>query len=287
MVRPTHQLRRVAALSLIAASLAGCSRAIAPLVRPRASAVALTGGTNTSMVYLARAGDRVIAIDLGWWRSGAAVRDALRELGASPADVSDVFLTHSHRDHIGAWRLLRTSRFHVADKERPMLLGDSDHQGWIPRFAERIKPSGLPRARDIDVRAFSSDTVFVFGADTLRAFHVEGHTAGSTVYLFRGLLFLGDAASYTPWSGFGSARRGFSDDAAAGATNLAALWRRLPRGAVQYVCTAHARCHAFSPEFLADIGAPPRDVAELFASTWSDRHQLGDGAPPTEVPRAP
>lgn len=262
---------------LVAAGMAltACTPPIAPLVRPHASAVALTGGVNTSMIYLSRAGDSLIAIDLGWWRSEAAVRDALRELGASPKEVSDVFLTHSHRDHIGAWRMLRASRFNVADAERPLLVGDSQHRGWIPRFAEHLKPSGLPRARDIDVRTFSGDTAFVFGTDTLHAFRVTGHTAGSTVYLFRGALFLGDAVTYTPWSGFAPAKRGFSDDTQLATASLAALWNRLPRRAVHYVCTAHARCRPFSAEFLADVGVRPAEASELYAKLWMEPRQLG------------
>lgn len=241
-------------LGLLAATRAGSERATAPLVRERSSAVALTGGPNTSMVYLARAGDRLIAIDLGWWGSDRAVRSALTELDALPGDVTDVFLTHSHRDHVGAWRLLRASRFHTADAERPLLVGARDHRGWIPRLAERLKPSGLPGARDIEVTGFTKDTAFIFGTDTLHAFIVPGHTTGSTVYLFRGVLFLGDAATYTPWGGFAPAKRGFSDDPREAATNLAALWKRLPPGSTRYVCTAHARCRAFSPAFLRDIG---------------------------------
>ena len=240
---------------MLTAASAGCNRATAPLVHERSSAVALTGGPNTSMVYLARVDDRVIAIDLGWWRSDRAVRAALHELDASPGDVTDVFLTHSHRDHVGAWRLLRTSTFHVADAERPLLVGARDHRAWIPRLAERVKPSGLPRARDIDVSTFANDTAFIFGTDTLHAFIVPGHTTGSTVYLFRGVLFLGDAATYTPWGGFAPAKRGFSDNAKEAEANLAALWKRLPAGGTRYVCTAHARCRGFSPEFLRDIRA--------------------------------
>lgn len=232
----------------------GCARSVSPLVRRSASVVALTGGPNTSMVYLARAGERVIAIDLGWWGSRRAVTAALRELDASPERVTDVFLTHSHRDHIGAWRLLRRSRFHLADAERPLLFGDRPHGGWIPRLAERIRPSGLPRPGDLDVDAFSRDTTFVFGRDTLFAFLVPGHTAGSTVYLFRGVLFLGDAATHTPWGGFGPARRGYSDDAAAGAVNLRTLWLRLPRDGVRYVCTAHGHCARYSAAFMKDVG---------------------------------
>src|SRR3712207_6998395 len=48
----------------------------------------------------------VIAIDLGWGEAGWALRRRLRELDAAPEDVTDVFLTHSHRDHIGAWPTL-------------------------------------------------------------------------------------------------------------------------------------------------------------------------------------
>jgi glyoxylase-like metal-dependent hydrolase (beta-lactamase superfamily II) len=242
----------VAIITTISA-LTGCSRATAPLVVPKQSVVALTGGPNTSMVYLARTANGVIAIDLGWWGSKRAVARALRQLDAAPSEVTDVFLTHSHRDHIGSWRLVRRSRFHVADAERPLLFGDRRHGGWIPRLAERIKPSGLPRPNEIDVQTFSGDTMFVVARDTLYAFLVPGHTAGSTVYLFRGVLFVGDAATHTPWGGFGPARRGYSDDRALGAASLAALWRRLPAGAVRYVCTAHARCRSYSEDFLRDV----------------------------------
>jgi hypothetical protein len=73
------------------------------------------------------------------------------------------------------------------------------------------------------------------------------------VYLFRGILFLGDAATHTRWGGFAPARRGYSDDARVAARNLEALWARLPRNAVRYVCTAHAKCGPLTSDLLADI----------------------------------
>jgi glyoxylase-like metal-dependent hydrolase (beta-lactamase superfamily II) len=110
----------------------------------------------------------------------------------------------------------------------------------------------------VTVHAFAADTTFVLGAgtgrpDTLRAYVVPGHTVGSAVYLFRGVLFLGDAATHTRRGGFAPARRGYSDDPRAAAASLAALWPRLPAGAVRVACTAHARCAAFTPAFLADV----------------------------------
>jgi glyoxylase-like metal-dependent hydrolase (beta-lactamase superfamily II) len=205
------------------------------------------------MVYLARVPSGVIAVDLGWWGAEQSVRGALRGLGASSDDVTDVFLTHSHRDHVGAWRLVRRSRFHVAAAERATFVGERAHRGWIPRTFERLKQSGLPHLGEVDVRTFSRDTAFVFGRDTLWAYLVPGHTAGSVVYLFRGILFLGDAATYTRWGGFAPARRGYSDDARTAAHNLDALWARLPAGRARYVCTAHAKCAPMTPELLADI----------------------------------
>lgn len=205
------------------------------------------------MIYLAHVPGGVIAIDLGWWGAERSVRHALRKLGASPSDVTDVFITHSHRDHVGAWRLMHRSRFHLATAEREAFTGERRHRGWIPWAAEALKRSPLPRAGEVAVRTFSRDTALTFGPDTLYAFPVPGHTAGSAVYLFRGTLFLGDAATYTRWGGFAPARRGFSDDSRTAARNLQALWARLPQHRVRYVCTAHAKCSPLTAEFLADV----------------------------------
>jgi glyoxylase-like metal-dependent hydrolase (beta-lactamase superfamily II) len=164
-----------------------------------------------------------------------------------------VFLTHTHRDHVGAWRLVRHAEFHIAAAERSRLVGDTAHRGWIPKLADRIKRPALPRARDLNVRTFSQDTSFVVGNDTVRAYLVPGHTAGSAVYLFRGVLFLGDAATYSLLRGFASAKRGYSDDARVAAENLGRLWPRLRFGDVQYVCTAHAYCAPFSGRFVLDV----------------------------------
>lgn len=230
-----------------------CSRAIAPLVSPGESAVALTGGPNTSMIYLARTSEGVLTIDLGWWGSERAMQHALRELGATHADIAMVFLTHSHRDHVASWRSVRHARFYVAAAEYSRLVGDTAHRGWVPRLGNFIKPVELPRAGELDVRTFARDTAFVIGADSLRAYIVAGHTAGTTVYLFRGVLFLGDAVTYSRQRGFAPAKPRVSDEPRLAAENLELLWARLPAGGVQYVCTAHAHCAVYSDRFLADV----------------------------------
>lgn len=205
------------------------------------------------MIYVVRTSEGVVAIDLGWWGNERALEDALRKLGASPSHITKVFLTHTHRDHIGAWRLVRHAEFHIAAAERSRLIGDTPHRGWIPKLADRIKRPALPRTGELSLHTFSQDTSFVVGSDTVRAYLVPGHTPGSTIYLFRGVLFLGDAATYSLLGGFASAKRGYSDDARVAAQNLGRLWPRLRFGDVRYVCTAHASCAPFSGRFVLDV----------------------------------
>lgn len=252
---PTSHCRvRRLALAIAAASAAtvtACARPDA-LVQPGLAAVALTGGPGTSMVYLARTSGGVIAIDLGWWGNGSIDR-RLRELGATRDSVTHVFLTHTHRDHVAAWPRFRGSTFHVASAERPLLTGERVHHGLVPREAEKLRRSRLPRDGEVEVREFSGDTAFAFGADTLRAYLVTGHTAGSAVYLFRGVLFAGDAITWSYLGGYGPARRIYTDDRDEAIRSLDSLWARLPAGQVRLVCTAHGRCEPFGEEFLRDV----------------------------------
>lgn len=87
------EARRLLFIAACALPFTACSRAIAPLISPGESAVALTGGPNTSMIYLARTAAGVVAIDLGWWGTEGALDRALRELAAARRDVAMVFLT--------------------------------------------------------------------------------------------------------------------------------------------------------------------------------------------------
>lgn len=240
-------------LMMVAAAPLGCRRAVEPLVVPHRSAVALTGGVNTSMIYLARTSDGVLAIDLGWWGERPALDRALKALEATTSDVQWVFLTHSHRDHIAAWPSVRHARIYVGAIEEPLLVGAAAHAGLVPRLIDRVKPSHLPGRGELRVTTLGQDTTILIGADTMRAFMLPGHTAGSVVYLFRGVLFLGDAVTWSRAGGFAPAKPHYSDDPRAAAANLTRLWSRLPAGAVRYACTAHARCTAFTQHFIDDI----------------------------------
>lgn len=245
-------MARVAILLFLA--LWGCALQQPPDVQsPPRSLVVSSGGPNRSAIFLSRVDAGIIVIDLGWWGAEAALEKGLGELGATPDDVIAVFLTHSHRDHLGAWRSVRHAPFHMATTEVALLFGTQEHRGWIPKWAGRIKERDLPGADDVVVRGFESDTAFVFGQDTVRAFLVPGHTAGSVAYLFRGRLFAGDAIARTWLSGFRPAIGAYSDSGAEARRSLESLRERLASSRVLSMCTAHLKCSSVNDDFWSEL----------------------------------
>jgi glyoxylase-like metal-dependent hydrolase (beta-lactamase superfamily II) len=243
----THALVAVLALALTA-----CASKMLPAVE-QGGEVIRTAGPNQSMIYAVDTEDGVVLVDLGWWGAEDDLRARLARMGRDTADVVAVFLTHAHRDHIVAWTAVPHAKFYLAEGEVDEFFGEAHYDGWIPKLADRIHPPRLPQRGEVDVVPFASDTAFVFGADTVRVFLVPGHTDGSSAYLVRGVLFAGDAIGFVPLAGFKSARRGFSDDTELAADNLGRLFDRLKAYDVDAVCTAHARCGAFTEAFRSKI----------------------------------
>ena len=229
------------------------TRGLERIVDPPRAAAVTTSGAWSSMIYLARTDSGIVAVDLGWWGAGDALDRGLGQLGATRDDVRTVFITHSHRDHIAGWSLLPRARFVVAAPEADLLFGRALHRGWLPRLADRIRAPSLPPAHVLPLTTFSSDTTFVFGADTVRAFPLRGHTAGSAAYVIRGILFAGDAVNYRPLYGWRGARSEMSDDVARSRTSLRALWPRLASLEVTTLCSAHAKCGALDAEMRRSV----------------------------------
>ncbi|GLC28426.1 MBL fold metallo-hydrolase [Roseisolibacter agri] len=239
-------MSRRAALTLLAL-LGGCTSAgvrdgVRTIEHDALQRAATTNGANASLLVARRTEAGVVIVDLGWRGAERALEDALTRLGARPRDVVAVLLTHSHRDHVGAWRAVAHAPFYVGAGERARLLGRASHRGWIPRLADHLRRPSLPDAR-LDVRELAGDTALVFGRDTVRAFALPGHTVGSLAWLVGDVLLVGDGASHAPTSGrLTPARRGFSDDARAARRSLVRLRAAVAPYHVRALCTAHARC---------------------------------------------
>jgi hydroxyacylglutathione hydrolase len=248
---PRFPLRTAAALLL--GALAACTLNLRQVQDPPRSAAVATAYPWNSMVYVASTDSGVVVVDLGWYGAERALRRGLRRVGAAPEEVTGVFLTHSHRDHIAGWRAVRHARFHVAAAEVALLEGGAHHPDLPSRAGERLAGNPAPWHGEVEVSPFARDTAFVLGRDTLRAFLVPGHTAGSAAYLFRGVLFVGDAVAYSYLSGFRPAFGIFTDDPERGRASLAALWERVRPYAPRWVCTAHAKCAPADSAFARKV----------------------------------
>lgn len=239
---------------LLSAALAvGCSHNLDSVQRAPSSAVVTTAGPNHSMIHLSRVEGGVIAVDLGWFGAASALEAGLARLDAGTGDVIAVFLTHSHRDHIAAWPLVRGATFYLASAEIDRFTGQDAHDGWIAKTADVLLEPNLPAPGELTIRSFARDTAFVFGTDTVFAFTLPGHTAGSAAYRIDDVLFLGDAVSRRPFAGYVPAKHGFSDDPARSRRELAALFARLAGHDIRWACTAHGDCGVYDESFRNDV----------------------------------
>jgi glyoxylase-like metal-dependent hydrolase (beta-lactamase superfamily II) len=246
---PMRSIRSGAAILLLAALAAGCTKNLGVLHDPPRSSAVATAYPWISMVYVTRTDSGVVVIDLGWYGASRALHRELRRMGMEPEAVTDVFLTHSHRDHIAAWKVVRHARFHMAADEVPLFLEQRKHRDLPSRVANFVLGNSAPPPVPVRVSGFARDTAFVFGADTLHAFTVPGHTDGSTAYLFRSVLFTGDATVHVYPFGAGPSMRIFTADVRRSRASLAALRERMEGRRVEWICTAHAKCARWSERY--------------------------------------
>ena len=248
----TVGLRRRMLPAVAACALSACSMHLGVLQTPTSRAIP-TARPWQSMIYAARVEGGVLLIDLGWHGAEAALREGLAEIGATPAEVTDVFLTHSHRDHIGAWRLVRHARFHLATAEAPLFLGEAGHVDPLSRAAGVAAGNPAPWQGEVPLRPFSRDTTFAFGNDTLRALLAPGHTPGSAAYVFRDVLFIGDAVTRSYLTGYRPSYAMFSRDTEVNRASLASLFERVRPYAPGWICTAHAKCARLEARLIRKV----------------------------------
>jgi glyoxylase-like metal-dependent hydrolase (beta-lactamase superfamily II) len=182
-------------------------------------------GLRAVNVYALEEPDGLVLIDAGWSipESLAVLAESLSGLGYRPDDITDVYVTHIHRDHYTQAVELRRrfgTRVHLGAGERPGLdllttlrtdvpvtSLDVLRRGGAADLAERMAdgygefdPSGWePPDRWLD-----AGTVAL--RHPLRVVPTPGHTRGHVVYLDeqRGLMFSGDHVlpHITPSIGF-------------------------------------------------------------------------------------
>lgn len=203
-------------------------------------------------LYAVRTAGGAILFDTGMDPKGRPIEAALTALGVSRGQVTDVFLSHGHVDEAAGVTAIPRARVHAGAFDVDLAGGGVPRRG-IQRLIVPFLPRPSARVADA-IRG--EEMIAISGGEVVLAIPVPGHTAGSTAYLLRGILFLGDSADYhdgrlVPPS------RWFSSDAAQGERSLAMLAARAASLSVRRICTGHDGC---SPDgsgvaLLAALGA--------------------------------
>lgn len=206
---------------------------------------------QVSDFFAAKADGRVLLFDSGADPEGRGLDALLGLMGATRDDVSDVFLTHGHGDHVAAAPLCPRARLHGG-------IGDSDMMARraprAPRFA-RYMDLVLPAPPVLLTDAFLDRAeVPVGGGRTVVALPFPGHTPGSMLYLYDGVLFTGDSMNLER-DQLTFAFAPFTVDTAENKRRIAALPTALPLDQIKVVCTGHGGCsrEADTRRLLDDI----------------------------------
>jgi glyoxylase-like metal-dependent hydrolase (beta-lactamase superfamily II) len=144
---------------------------------------------------LVRDGARVLLFDTGAgnvaWADGGRLPASLRAAGVDPSQVTDVFISHRHPDHVGG---LLTPGDALAFPNATVHLTTTE---WAGMQAD-------PNAADLAAAIASKVAAFEPGAElvpgTVTAVVDDGHTPGHSAYLITSgkdrLLYMGDTAHH-------------------------------------------------------------------------------------------
>jgi N-acyl homoserine lactone hydrolase len=146
------------------------------------------GTLGFSSIVLITHGDRRALVDVGSFGQRKLLLEHFAKRGLSPADITDVLLTHSHYDHSINWVLFPHANLVIGGKELDWSL-------TVP-WGETVVPELYVRELDAAStlrRVAGGDEIF----PGITAHLAPGHTPGCMVFVLdagdRDMIFTGDA----------------------------------------------------------------------------------------------
>ncbi|HEY2732204.1 MAG TPA: MBL fold metallo-hydrolase [Polyangia bacterium] len=189
-------------------------------------------------------GPHVIFFDTGLDPEGRPVDALLRALGASRDDVTDVFLTHGHFDHVAGARVLTNARLHLGAPDVPLAAGQIQPDALVPMLLGKVlatppvtanAPMVLPATFPVGAPSDAGATKMV------KAYPTPGHTPGSYVFLYDGVLIAGDIMVLKQGR-LDPPPRVFNPHPAENEASIKSLKTQLAGEAIDIVCTSHGGC---------------------------------------------
>lgn len=165
------------------------------------AALLAAAGAPTDVLHLSiqpllvRDGDRVLLFDTGAgdvaFARGGRLPASLRAAGVAPSQVTDVFISHRHADHVGG----------LLSGDGTLAFPDATIHLSAPEWADMQADAGAASLVDAiapKVASFEPGAELVPG--TVTAVAGDGHTPGHSAYLIRSgddrLLYIGDTAHH-------------------------------------------------------------------------------------------
>jgi glyoxylase-like metal-dependent hydrolase (beta-lactamase superfamily II) len=194
-------------------------------------------------LYAARVapGPHVVVFDTGLDPQGRPVDALLGALGASRADVTDVFLTHGHFDHVSGLAALPNARAHLGAADVPLAAGKVQPDALMPALFGKLVANPPVTANAPMTGAASFPVGAAEPTKVVKAFPVPGHTPGSYVFLYDGVLVAGDIMVLKQGR-LDVSPRVFSSHADQNQAAIISLKTQLANETVDIVCTAHGGC---------------------------------------------
>ncbi len=147
--------------------------------------------TNGSFAWIVPVADGVVLVDVGLDQQATVLR---KEIGGRP--VLGVLLTHAHADHTAGLTAFPDAPVWLATADRPYLAGTAEENS--PLALAYRKVAGTPTAHGA-LEEVTDGLEVELGGEVFRATTVPGVTPGSVAWLWRDVLFTGDAV----WGGGG------------------------------------------------------------------------------------
>jgi glyoxylase-like metal-dependent hydrolase (beta-lactamase superfamily II) len=182
-------------LALIAfgAVLLGAAYATTLFPSPQADRIepapGVTGvSTGRSLAWILRTRRGAALIDTGMEKDARAVMDELRAQGLSASQVHSILLTHAHPDHWGGVAAFPGARIYAGEGDVPILQGKASLKGPMAGMLGGMMPPPLAAVEPV-----RDGQVLDLDGEQVLAIALPGHTPGTTAYLWKDLLFSGDA----------------------------------------------------------------------------------------------